>query len=120
LNKQLNYTELGLDKITDFSGENKTNKQLHYMDYKLAHSINRLIDPSLLSKKTNPKNINDVQMERENIPTHFTDREQVDYAKYLNDLEKKEHKRVINMHKMDEQILKQFDSVNKRMISYKT
>jgi transcription-repair coupling factor (superfamily II helicase) len=90
------------------------------MDYKLAHSINRLIDPSLLRKKTNSRNINDVQSEREHIPIQFTDREQVDYAKYLHNLEKKERKRVINMHKTDEQILKQFENVNKRMISYKT
>jgi DnaJ-class molecular chaperone len=63
--KHLTFTELGVDKIHDFSGENKNNRELHYTDYNVAYTTTKLIDPALVKKQEEYKNLKDIKRQRE-------------------------------------------------------
>ena len=58
------YYPLGQSKIDDYSGENMRNKDLHYMDFKLAHSTERIIDPSVVKQRREFRNIQELEAYR--------------------------------------------------------
>ena len=66
MSKKIQFTELGVDKIDDFSGDNTTRRNLNYMDYKVAHTTNRIVDPTTVNRKEYA-NINDLEGERSRI-----------------------------------------------------
>lgn len=114
LNKQLNYLELGVDKIVDFSGANMTNKDLNYMDYKLAHSTSKLIDTS--SKDVPSRKYKDLETDRKTVPTKMTNKETTLYNKHMKNVVKKEHHRLSTLNKEDEEAFRKFEKLNALMI----
>ena len=65
--KKLNFIELGTDSIDDFSGDNQSNRGLNYMDYRIAHSTTRLVDPNNVKKRNDFRTIDDIERDRGNI-----------------------------------------------------
>jgi DnaJ family protein A protein 5 len=59
-----NSYELGVAKITDFSGTIGT---YGYMDYKLAHTTTKLVDANHVTRKTSYNSIDDLKKERSQI-----------------------------------------------------
>jgi curved DNA-binding protein CbpA len=47
---KLNYDNLGAGDIDDFSGDNSSLHRLNYMDFKIAHTTSRLIDPNMVHR----------------------------------------------------------------------
>jgi len=64
--KKIQFTELGVDKIDDFSGDNTTKRNLNFMDYKVAHTTSRIVDPRTVQRR-DYKNIGEVEFERDNL-----------------------------------------------------
>lgn len=62
--KQLAYSELGVDRIKDYSGENESLKRLNYMDYMKAHSTTRLIDPNIVNQRTEYRSVDELESAR--------------------------------------------------------
>ena len=120
LNKQLQFTELGVDKIHDFSGTNDNKNNLHYMDYMTAHSTNRLIDPRQVKSRTNDfKNINHLKSDRENIQYQMSDEEIQRQMKKKYKEEKKEIKRQQIQQQQDNLYSKHYEKLNQIMMQYK-
>lgn len=90
--KQLGFTELGQDKIDDYSGENKSLKNLNYMDYRVAHTTSRIVDPRQASRQ-DFKNIQEVERSRENISYQMSEEEYALYMRKKRIQEKEEEKR---------------------------
>ena len=68
ITKNLNFVELGVDNIDDFSGKNECSSQsLRFMDYQNAHTTNRLVDPNHVHKRNESNNVQQIEMERTNI-----------------------------------------------------
>jgi curved DNA-binding protein CbpA len=67
MSKKLNFIELGTSQIDDFSGENRSNRDLNYMDYRLAHSTTRLVDPNVVKQRKDFNSVDDYEKERANI-----------------------------------------------------
>lgn len=114
LSPNLSFTELGLDKIIDFSDGNES-KDLQYTDYMKAHTTNVLH----ANIKTKERTIDDIENERASIKYVMDDKELYKYEKNKMKLQKKEDNRVIHLQKQDNNIEKMFHKVNKSMLKYK-
>lgn len=112
----LSYSIIGQDKINDFSGSSDTG--LEYTDYRKAYTTTRLIDPSLVKKRKEYDNIQDLDNDRATIKP-LTNKE-------LNALEQQKYKeRIIEENRRkkierdDLEQIKLFEKINKLMVGFK-
>lgn len=110
--KNMSYTELGVTRIGDYSGENDTLKKLNYTDYRIAHETTRLIDPALVKSRKEYKSVQALEAEREEKPL-MTEKEQRMYEAYLRKQAKKEKERAIQLESRDRQIQDHFEKVSR-------
>jgi len=114
---KLNFTELGVDKIKDYSGRNDDRKDLQFMDYKTAHTTGKLIDENQVSIRESYKNIETLKAKRENENFSMNDDEKRVYEIMQRKQDKKEKKR-INSLKTQEHINEEYNNkMNKFFIS---
>lgn len=114
--KKLNFIELGTDIIDDFSGENRSNRDLNYMDYKVAHSTTRLVDPTAFKQRKEYRTVDDYERERSNIKK-FSQKELAELEKRKKMEEIKEKKKQEYQKKLDELTSQQFERINKVMLA---
>jgi curved DNA-binding protein CbpA len=111
--KKIMFTELGEDHVEDFSGDNTTKKNLNYMDYKVAHTTSKIVDPKLLQNVKTYKSIEELERHRGSISYDIEE----DVAKVLAERERaeklKEFKRQEAMRQHDEMVNQQHDRVNR-------
>ena len=116
LDTSINYTELGVDKVRDFSKTiSSDNSDLNYTDYRKAHTKSKLIDVSKHSRKEY-KNINDLESERERITYELNGEDSLRIDKANEIREKEEYDRRMKQREYDEAITKQFDTVNRQYL----
>jgi hypothetical protein len=114
----LNGYLLGVDKVTDFSGENSSDKNLNYMDYKLAYTTPTIQDNVNKIKTRNDfKSLEDLELARSKL------RFEMD-AIHIKDMVEDEQRekqmelaRIENMKKRDKIIRENFDRNNARFLS---
>jgi len=109
--KRLGFTELGQDNIDDFSGENKSIKHLNYMDYKIAHTTTRIVDPNTVNRQ-DFRNIQELERARENVSYQMTEQELVDMMKRQKLQQKMEDKRQATLQAQDRRVEKHFERLN--------
>ena len=119
LNKSLMYTELGVDKISDFSGENQDKRSLHYMDYMTAHNTSKLIDKSSVKKRTQYNSIEDVEKERTNVPVDMNREEKETYEKYTRKQKMREDYLQAKLKEQDNEWTSHHERVSLLMSSYR-
>ena len=111
--KKITYTELGEDHVEDFSGDNTTKKNLNYMDYKVAHTTSKIVDPRLLKNVKTYKNLEELERHRGGISYDMEE----DTAKLIAAREKaeklKEMRRQDAIRQHDEMVNQQYDRVNR-------
>lgn len=121
LNNQLQFTELGIDKIDDFSGTNDIKNSLHYTDYMKAHTTSKLIDPSHIRSRTfSYKNINDIESDRDNISFQMNQQELDKHTRHLQKQQMKEAKRLGIIKSQDNIHANQHERLNKIMLQYRS
>ena len=105
--KKLGFTELGQDNIDDFSGENKSMKHLNYMDYKIAHTTSRIIDPKTVQRQ-NFRNVQDLEKARENVQYQMTEEQYLEQLKIQKLQKKQEEQRQMNIRNHDNLVEQQY------------
>lgn len=100
---KLAFFELGQDEISDFSGDNKTNRSLNFMDYRVAHTTTRLVDPSIVKRKSF-NNIIELEKERENVRFTMTEKEMAQYAKQQQTIKLLEQKQQDSLRAYDQKV----------------
>lgn len=120
LSKNLEFTELGNDKIKDFSGKNESDKGLQYTDYMKAHTTNKL-NPSTSSKSVYKRQtLDDVKRQRASISYVMNESESHKHEKYKQKMREQERIRLLNIERQDKEMEKLFHKVNKSMLKYKS
>lgn len=114
--KKIQFTELGVDKIDDFSGDNMTKKNLNYMDLKLAHTTSRIVDPSTVKERKAFKSVEDVQADRANVSYTMSEREMRHYQQKKKLEELREKQRMMKLTEQDKISLEHFERVNRLML----
>jgi hypothetical protein len=109
--KRLGFTELGQDNIDDFSGDNKSIKHLNYMDYKIAHTTSRIVDPNTVNRQ-DFRNIQELERARENMSYQMTEQELVDMMKRQKLKEKMEEKRQATLQSQDRRVEQHYERLN--------
>lgn len=114
--KTLQYTEIGIDKLSDFSTETSN---LSCVDYKKAHSTSKLIDKNYVRQRTGYNDIGGLEAERANIDYNMSE-EDLRKQAYLKKKEQlKELKRLERIQQMDMMHQESFNRVNELMVNYK-
>lgn len=105
-----NCSELGIDKVDNYTGETKNIK---FTDYKEAHTTSKLIDTNIKYKQY--KNISELESARSNI-SDFT-QEELDYHKQKQEqAEINEKKRLEKQNDIDNLHFKNYEKLNKLML----
>jgi curved DNA-binding protein CbpA len=116
LAKQIQYTELGLDNIDDFSSDNLSRKNLNYMDLKIAHTTNRIVDPTTVSSRRDYKTIEQLEDDRANINYEMTHEDLQEYHRRKKIEEQREKSRIQTQIRLDQLSQEQFNKVHKLLL----
>ena len=114
--KKIQYTELGVENIDDYSADNLSRKNLNYMDLKLAHTTSRIVDPSTVGNRKEYKSIGDVEADRAHISYNMNESEMREYMARKKADELREKKRVQNLNTYDKRTLEHYEQVNRMML----
>lgn len=71
----LSYYELGVERVTNHSADNLTQKQIQYMDLMAAHTTDRLIDPDRVKQRREYRTIQELENDRANASFQMTEKE---------------------------------------------
>lgn len=110
--KKIAFTELGKEDIDDFSGDNMTKKQINYMDYRVAHTTSKIVDPRLVSQIKQYKNIDELEKTRSSVSFQMDEQTMKEYMQKQKLEELREHQRLANLNKRDEQISDHYQRMN--------
>ena len=119
LSNTLPYTELGLNKINDFSTRTDCKNGLQYTDYMKAHTTNRLSQAKDNVSIPKNKTITDIEKDRANISFIMDENELKKYTMYTMKENENEMKRLKAVETKDKHIHNLYEKVNKSMIEYK-
>ena len=106
-----NCSELGVDKVQNYTGETKSIK---FTDYKEAHTTSKLVDANAKFKQY--KNVTELENARSNI-SDYTKEELDYYDKQKESEELKEKQRLEKQNYIDNLHFKNYDRLNKLMLS---
>lgn len=109
--KRLGFTELGQDSIDDFSGDNKSLKNLNYTDYRLAHTTSRIVDPSTVDRQ-DFRNIQELEHSRGSISYQMSEEEYAVYMKKKRQQEKLDEQRQQVLRSYDELVQQHYQKIN--------
>lgn len=109
--KRLGFTELGQDSIDDFSGDNKSLKNLNFTDYRIAHTTSRIVDPRTVNRE-DYKNIQELEKSRDSISFQMSEEDHALYAKKKRQLEKLEELRQQTQQNHDQRAQQHYERLN--------
>jgi len=110
--KSIAFMELGKDKIDDFSGENKSERNLTYTDYRVAHSTHRLADPRMVKNMPKYRNVDELEAARSKVQYHMNENQLREYELKKKLQELKEKKRLETLRKQDDAAVQQYERLN--------
>lgn len=114
--KKIGFTELGQEHVGDFSGDNTTNKTLNYMDYKVAHTTSKIVDPRLAKTIKTFKNVEELERHRGSISYEMDDAAAALYEARLKQEKLREHRRLEALRRQEEAAAEQYERVNMLML----
>lgn len=113
----LEYYELGVHSVNDYSAPNKMNTNLQFSDYKLAHTTSKLIDIDDVKTRGDYRNIDDIKLKRKEQSFDMTNKDKKYYETILQKANDYENNRVNSMKDYDNSWEKQAKYINKLLIS---
>ncbi len=111
----ISFTEIGEDRINNFGKSNSFDctKQLGYTDYRQAMTSTHLINPNnLKGRRTDYKNIDELERERDNISYAMSVEERQLYDKHLEFKQIQEDNRLKRSNEYDHRAEQQYHKVN--------
>ena len=105
--------ELG-SKPDDFT--NLSNPNLQYMDYRIAHLSDRIVDPSIIKSRKDYKTVKELENDRSKVKYTMSDKQHRVYQEQKNKDDARESERLKQLQKLDQKVSQHFDKVNKLML----
>lgn len=103
----LGFYEFGINKVKDHTAQN-----LQYMDYRLAHTTDKIIDTSKVKPRKEYRNIEELEVDRANVSHTMTEAELHEYAKRQKSKELKELERQNRQKLYDSLTMDHFNRIN--------
>lgn len=111
-----NITELGVERVEDFSGENLSKKNLHFTDLLVAHSTTRIVDPSTVSQRPDYKKLEDVEIDRSKISYNMSAKDRLLYDESMRKKKLQEKKRLELQHSKDLEAIEHYNKIHQLML----
>lgn len=111
-----NFYELGNSRITDFSGANMTNKNLNYMDLRIAHTTHTLVDERVVDKRKEYRTVGELESDRANVEYVMSPAELRQYHAKIAAEEKREKQRLAAVARRDAAIEDMYNRANKLLL----
>jgi curved DNA-binding protein CbpA len=108
----LNYYEFGVKRVTDFSAQNR-----QFMDYRLAHTTDRIIDLNNVKHRKEYKSVQELEMDRANVSHTMSPEEMAEYVRLKAKQEKKEQRQLERQKIRDQQQFEQFQRIQGTFIN---
>lgn len=126
LAKNIQFTEIGVDKIDDFtgsaSGETRNgvgSSGLQYTDYMRAYTNTRLVDPRTVEKRREFRNVEDFEAARAaRTQETMTPEEKAMQAQQEAAKEKEEEERLYRIRERDEVAARRADEISRKRLQY--
>lgn len=114
--KKISFTELGQEDIDDFSGDNMTKKTLNFMDYKVAHTTSKIVDPRVVQERRTYRNITELEAARSAVSYEMDDetKSEFEYRKKKESMQ--EQRRQEMLAERDNLIQRHYERVNQLML----
>jgi curved DNA-binding protein CbpA len=114
LAKSIQFTELGSKKPDDYTCSLEQSRKLGYTDYMKAHDGTRLIDPNIIDKKKEFKNITEFEKYRDSkIKKGLSTKERQLIEEKKMKEEKEEFERLERLKKYDKRVEKAYEKANR-------
>ena len=113
--KSLAFHELG-KKIDDFSGRNDDMHKLQFMDYKYAHTTDKIIDPGTVKERKGFKDMDDIRASREKEDFAMTDRDRMVHERSRDRETRRERRRQANLEQYDQYLAEHQQRMNQMRI----
>lgn len=114
--KKIAFTEIGTENVDDWSGDNTTRKSLNFMDLKIAHTTQRIVDPKTVGTRKEFKTIDEYEADRGNISYSMDEEERIYQAKKKKLEELKEQARLQRAMKQDQMAFDQYKRVHQLLL----
>jgi curved DNA-binding protein CbpA len=108
---KIQCTELGVDSIDDFSGENMSLKRLNFSDLKLAHTTSRIIDPRSVNRKEY-QSVDELKRDRGNVTYQMSEHEMREYMLRKKHEEEAERRRLAHLQARDEDAERHYNKMH--------
>lgn len=102
--------ELGVKKVGDYSAQN--NGSLHFTDFRLAHTTDRIVDPTRVQARKEYRTVDDLKVDRANVSHTMSPKEMAEYIRRQQEEAKQEKQRQAFLHQCDGLISRQFDRLS--------
>jgi hypothetical protein len=97
-----NFYELGVTKVGDFSADNVSNRTLNYMDYRVAHTASKIVDPDSVRKRKEYRTVDELQADRASLSLTMSPAEQAEFQKRQRQQEQREARRMGKLSQYDQ------------------
>lgn len=112
----LSYYELGIERVTNHSADNLTQKQIQYMDLVAAHTTDRLIDPDHVKQRREYRTIQELENDRANASFQMTEKEARSLKRSQIKEEKEEQARMQRLSAYDRVTQDVYERAHKMML----
>lgn len=105
------FYELGKKQVDDF-GQRMNLAGVQYSDYKVAHTTEKIIDPSVVKTRKIYKDVDELQKDRSKLKTEMSSKELKRYIRQQEQQEKKEEERLAHLKLRDEVIFQNYSKTH--------
>lgn len=107
------FYELG-SKPEDFT--DLSNPNLQYMDYRMAHLSDRIVEPSVVKSRKDYKTVKELEHDRAKVKYVMSDKQLRVYQEQKIKEDSRENERLKQLHKHDQEVFLHYEKVNKLML----
>lgn len=111
----LDFYNLGVERVADYSGDNVSDKDLNYMDYKVAYTTS-MLDVDKVKKRREYKTVDELEADRSRIRFQMNDKEANEYYRRKKKEDNTEKHRLEKLEKRDTLITRHFEKTNGLML----
>lgn len=112
------FTELGVDRVDDYSRDDATRHGIQFTDYRVAHTTTRLVDEDVGKDRKGFNSMEDIKSHRANLSYAMSDEDAQAYAERLQAEKLAEARRVEQQNMYDRRLEAHFERVHRKLLGY--
>ena len=112
----MQYTELGVTQVDDFSRDDAAKHGIQYTDYRVAHSTSKLADDAWSKDRRSYLSVDDLKAHRSTVSYEMTDAEAQEYDAARRKARTEEQRRAEACRQWDERVTDHYHRVHRALL----